>query len=629
MEYIKGMRTNVVKLAHEHKVNPDQLVSFAIEYKDDYDTISHIDMEKVTISSQKAKEAIRKFKYDNRKGHDWRDKLVPETIDEAIDFQRGVDPKASMGIGQVDKWRKDLENIPYGGRDAHEYIRSIIEKGPEYENAIMALLVNLSNELRDLIDNVLCWMPEVYLYFAENHPVILNNAIRNNTEEFIKANFSIYNPGIPLNIIEKRDADFIDRIMKTVPIQKLWNEFTDSSNSEMMKRVYKEGANPKIGKIKPYVIAIDNRDLELLKILLKDGEDPAVGFPRTKRKEYNYPIRRAAFNGWVEGFKELLADPRTDPSDHDNSALKEVQNEIKNLLAGDMELVGRNWRMYKDPESPKLLLQNYKEILELLMADQRVRDKIGSMAAPIKSRLRDWGYLKETVSFQRGQDPKKAMGLGIKVLVERALKEAGYKGNELEVLPSSVIIFSKNAAYWQLDKLQEIALKYMPSKFSDLIKKLKGSSVGSPFEKTIKEAIENGIDPEDLKVLLDNYTDKASYGKILLTKYTRSPEKEQEDEENNVYIFIGYTDKVPTFVNGKKYYEDKFTVESMVKIDKYNPDHLSMVTGMKLRVRYQGHEHEDYGVYMITVPKFLMDEDKYYEIPEHVQEIVEKYKRKI
>jgi hypothetical protein len=50
---------------------------------------------------------------------------------------------------------------------------------------------------------------------------------------------------------------------------------------------------------------------------------------------------------------------------------------------------------------------------------------------------------------------------------------------------------------------------------------------------------------------------------------------------------------------------------------------------MKLRVRYQEHKYPDYAVYMLQIPKDLMDEESYYEIPEHLQDIVEKYKRKI
>ena len=101
------------------------------------------------------------------------------------------------------------------------------------------------------------------------------------------------------------------------------------------------------------------------------------------------------------------------------------------------------------------------------------------------------------------------------------------------------------------------------------------------------------------------------------------------EEEYNTYIFIGYTDKVPVEVNGKQYYEDKFVVENMVKIDMYNPNDLNMVSGMKLRTRYQNYPDDSGGTFAVKVPAELMDEDSYSEIPDHMQEIIEKYKFKI
>ena len=69
-------------------------------------------------------------------------KIVPEFLHEAIDFQRGIDPKTTIGIGVVEKWKREIleMNDQLGGNLLQEYIIDIMNKGPEYKSKILDLL---------------------------------------------------------------------------------------------------------------------------------------------------------------------------------------------------------------------------------------------------------------------------------------------------------------------------------------------------------------------------------------------------------------------------------------------------------------------------------------------------------
>ena len=107
------MRAKVVDIANEEGLNPDQMVAFAWEYDDKYDT-SHPqsedavkNLENATIDASQEDELIKDFKYANRKGHDWRDldnKIVKESLYEELDQKS--DPIYDMGIGIVGEIKK-------------------------------------------------------------------------------------------------------------------------------------------------------------------------------------------------------------------------------------------------------------------------------------------------------------------------------------------------------------------------------------------------------------------------------------------------------------------------------------------------------------------------------------------
>jgi len=69
----------------------------------------------------------------------------------------------------------------------------------------------------------------------------------------------------------------------------------------------------------------------------------------------------------------------------------------------------------------------------------------------------------------------------------------------------------------------------------------------------------------------------------------------------------------------------------MIKIDKFNINDLSMILALKARANAQydksGTGKTEGAAYRIYIPKDIMDEDSYYEIPPHLQSIIEKYKQ--
>lgn len=241
-------------------------------------------------------------------------------------------------------------------------------------------------------------------------------------------------------------------------------------------------------------------------------------------------------------------------------------------------------------------------------------------------------FISETIKFERGKDPRAAMGIGKKAKILDKLKAQDVKPEYVEFGPNSIPYPSTKMTYWEGDRvkaaIKAAGIETMDPEERELVLELRKGNT----EDAVQDAWDAGVPGEIIEFILDNYTEEgkgSSHGKIFLKKLQRTEEERQADDDENIYIFIGYTDKVPIEINGKKYYEDKFMVENMIKVDKYNPADLNQVTGMKLRVRYQEHKYDDYGVYMLKVPKELMDEDNYYEIPDHLQEIVEKYKVKL
>lgn len=240
--------------------------------------------------------------------------------------------------------------------------------------------------------------------------------------------------------------------------------------------------------------------------------------------------------------------------------------------------------------------------------------------------------------FTQDSDPLKDMNIGEMNRIRTKLKELGIPETDIEVDDNFEIYYKRGFSkpYGLID-LQLKQLSPEKRDFVQAISRLQNRQYGptvdpkAEFESAVKLAVSQGISSKDIKKLVDEFGDE-SQKKILtipLTKATRTKQKVKEDEENNLYVFIGYTEKSPVIVNGEKYYKDKLQAEKLVKIDRYNPGDLQMVSMMKLRAQVQYGHKEEGAVYMIYVPKDFMDEESYNGIPDEYRYIIEKYKKKI
>ena len=159
--------------------------------------------------------------------------------------------------------------------------------------------------------------------------------------------------------------------------------------------------------------------------------------------------------------------------------------------------------------------------------------------------------------FERGTDPKRSMGLGRKVQIEKDLEEAGINPKAVEIT-DNLIIKNKSVYSSQEGELAKIQMKYLQPKWKKFVKELRG---GNPKE-AVDNGLADGIDPDVLEELINEFgkfkegyqtVDHKTSAHIYLKKLTRDEDKIAEDEEYNTYAFIASPDKVPVTINGKKY----------------------------------------------------------------------------
>ena len=248
--------------------------------------------------------------------------------------------------------------------------------------------------------------------------------------------------------------------------------------------------------------------------------------------------------------------------------------------------------------------------------------------------------------FTKDTDPIQDMGIGVKNQIQKDIEKIGLTLEDVNIDDDFLITCNRNPLWGTGDQFRDIQLKYLSEERRKLAKDILRIEILYGMQRTaifktiriqtleecIKEAVDNGMSADDITKYIKTF---GSYelqkeARFLIAKLTRSKKKIKEDSENNVYVFIGYIEKSPVEVNGKKYYEDKFQVEKMVKIkDTYNYAELAQVDMMKTRAQAQYGGQSGSGVFMLNIPKFIMDEDYYNEIPEEHRDIIEKYKTKI
>lgn len=241
-------------------------------------------------------------------------------------------------------------------------------------------------------------------------------------------------------------------------------------------------------------------------------------------------------------------------------------------------------------------------------------------------------YMKESINekFSEDSDPIDDMNIGLRHQIKKDMDAAGIHPDNYEIEDDGFIKTTKtswSSGRW-IPEMIKVQMKYLSEEERNFVKRLK-KIADNYLEDAVEKALKDGISKDKIIRLVDEFGSDIDNRRItmLISKLSRTPEQIKQDEENNVYVFIGYTEKHPVKINGKKYYEDRFQTEKMIKIDKYNYGDLSQISMMDLRAKAQyGH---DGAVYMINIPKELMDEKYYNEIPEEYRYIIEKYKKRI
>lgn len=233
--------------------------------------------------------------------------------------------------------------------------------------------------------------------------------------------------------------------------------------------------------------------------------------------------------------------------------------------------------------------------------------------------------------FTEDSDPIKDLGIGKQAIINDLIR-MGLREEDVEFMPD-LTFFIKDE--YQRNKrigtpFFDLQLKYFPEGKKQLIQDLADKEKSDLT--ILKDALKAGVSLEDViyivKYMISNEENRNHlmmqidlYNKFL----NRNQEQKKFDKENNIYVFIGYNDKIPVEINGKKYYEDKFQAEKMVKMNKYDLRDLHGIEMMEQRAKYGRHGE----VYMVTLPKFIMDEKYYNEIPDEWRDLIDKYKKRI
>jgi hypothetical protein len=249
--------------------------------------------------------------------------------------------------------------------------------------------------------------------------------------------------------------------------------------------------------------------------------------------------------------------------------------------------------------------------------------------------------------FTEEGDPIEDMGIGTKAQILKELPSLGLTEKDIKFEKDGTFFLSEGLYHLlpyhlNLRQFIELQLKYFPFAQKVLLHNLNKSKLD--IAQLIEQARADGLTVEQIQLIIEKSLDvpldhnhirynsaksDLQKAKLCIYKLKRTKKQAKEDEDNNVYVFIGFTEKVPVTVNGKKYYEDKLGTENIVKIDKFNPSDLQMIPMMKIRAQAQYGGKGDYGVYMIMLPKDLMNDDAYYKIPEEYYDIFVKYAKKI
>jgi len=109
---------------------------------------------------------------------------------------------------------------------------------------------------------------------------------------------------------------------------------------------------------------------------------------------------------------------------------------------------------------------------------------------------------------------------------------------------------------------------------------------------------------------------------IKLKKFERTKEQIKADKQYDTFIFVG-VDKFKKTEDGK--YERELEIESLVKVDKYNPADLNAVSMMKMRA----HTREGGHVYIIKLPPGVIKKKVTHNIEPWLLHVIDEHKERI
>ena len=153
------------------------------------------------------------------------------------------------------------------------------------------------------------------------------------------------------DILKPKLPKEIKQALEKFKPNKLVSMGINGRNPYLIKTGIKGGAsNTDIVNHEAFIIAVQNNDVELLKLLLKDEKNnPGRGGDyeiQSKYKKYdNRPIRLACQNGLTEMVKLLLRDSRVDPSTDKQFPLRHA---IKNNHWDIVEMLINDKRVIED-----------------------------------------------------------------------------------------------------------------------------------------------------------------------------------------------------------------------------------------------------------------------------------------
>lgn len=332
-------------------------------------------------------------------------------IKESLKFTREGSNLEKMGIGktaiiknilyQLCNFRFDsFQSAPTAFKKEIQNIKSIPENLKDLNEKNSTLLSK--DDFLDLYKNKLeykLYLDEILERISNLNPkkFIYHESLNLWTEVFLDLNKLDLLLNSPYNwitednihiLMDYKEKKTIEKI-KELDSNKIFSICSQKNwYPELILYAIDHGANNlNIGSNEAIRKACETGDLLIAEKLLKDPSvDPTQNTPdgkRYKQDEANFCIRRAAKNGHLDIVKLLLKDGRSDPSYRNNFALSAA------------------------------ITNRDKPMMDLLLSDNRVKEKIKFMPKTKQDELRFMKLVKESLSFEKNKNPFTSLNIGI------------------------------------------------------------------------------------------------------------------------------------------------------------------------------------------------------------------------